>query len=150
MWQNVQLIHYSSTGLLLKEFYSILEAHLFWTGFTPQETDQCVGFSNADWGGDQTDRKSMSGYLFCISGGSVSWRNKKQSCVALSTTEAEYVALAAATQEALWMRQLISEMKAEHPKSIMIHEDNQSAISMTRNPQFHGRSKHISIKYHFV
>ena len=48
------------------------------------------------------------------------------------------------------MRQLISEMKAEHPKSILIHEDNQSAISMTRNPQFHGRSKHISIKYHFV
>ena len=79
----------------------------------------------------------------------MSWRSKKQSCVALSTAEAEYVALAAATQEALWMRQLISEMKAEHPKSIVIHEDNQFAISMTRNP-LHGRSKHISIKYHFV
>ena len=48
------------------------------------------------------------------------------------------------------MRQLISEVKAEHPRSIMIHEDNQSAISMTRNPQFHVRSKHLSIKYHFV
>ena len=101
-------------------------------------------------GGDLTDRKSTSGYLFCISGGSVSWRSKRQTCVALSTAEAEYVALAATTQEALWMRQLISEMRAEHPKSIVIHEDNQSAISMTRNPQFHGRSKHISIKFHFV
>ncbi len=70
--------------------------------FTPQVTGKCVGYSDADWGGDMDDRKSTSGYLFQVSGGPVRWRSKKQTCVALSTTEAEYIALASAAQEALW------------------------------------------------
>ena len=111
----------------------------------------CVGYSDADWGGDLDDRKSTSGYVFQISGGPVSWRSKKQTCVALSTAEAEYVALASATQEALWMRRLSAELSGGPPEgAVTIFEDNQSAISMTKNPQFHGHSKHISIKYHFV
>ena len=71
--------------------------------------------------------------------------------MALSTAEAEYIALASATQEALWMRQLITELGIDTlSEAITMFEDNQSAICMTKNPQFHGRSKHISIKYHFV
>ena len=64
---------------------------------------QSVSYSDSDWGGDLDDRKSTSGYLFKISGGPVSWRSKKQSCVALSTAEAEVMALASAGQEAVWM-----------------------------------------------
>ena len=70
--------------------------------FTSYASGDCVGYSDADWGGDLDDRKSTSGYL--ISGGAVSWRSKKQTCVALSTAEAEYVALASAAQEAIWIR----------------------------------------------
>ena len=119
--------------------------------FTPHVTGDCVGYSDADWGGDMEDRKSTSGYLFQISGGAVSWRSKKQTCVALSTAEAEYITLASATQEAMWLRQLICDLNIDAGlQAIVLFEDNQSAISMSKNTQFHGRSKHISIKYHFV
>lgn len=116
--------------------------------YTSQEKGDCVGFSDSDWGGDLDDRKSTSGYVFQYSGGAVSWRFRKQTCVALSTVEAEYIALANATQEALWLKRFFAELGSD--QSTVIQEDNQSTISMTRNPQFHGRSKHISIKYHFV
>ena len=113
-------------------------------------SNNCVGFSDADWGGDLDDRKSTSGYMFQVGGTAISWRSKKQTCVALSTAEAEYIALASAAQESLWLQQLLVDLKNEEPKSVTIYEDNQSAISMAKNPQFHGRTKHIAIKYHFI
>ena len=73
---------------------------------------------------------------------------KKQTCVALSTAEAEYIAMTSAAQESL--QQLLTDLKMETVKSMVVYEDNQSAISMANNPQFHGRSKHIDIKYHFI
>ncbi len=119
--------------------------------FTPEVSGDFIGYSDADWGGDVNDRKSTSGYLFQASGAAISWRSKKQTCVALSTAEAEYVALASAVQEAIWLRQLTTELEVNAlTEATTIFEDNQSAISLTKNPQFHGRSKHISIKYHFV
>ena len=118
--------------------------------FTPCSSGDCIGYSDSDWGGDLNDRKSTSGYVFLLSGCAVSWRSKKQSCVALSTAEAEYVALASAAQEAVWMGELTAQFSDRSPETITIYEDNQSAISMAKNPQFHGRTKHISIKYHFI
>ena len=80
----------------------------------------------------------------------MSWRSKKQSSVALSTAEAEYMALASAGQEAVWMRQLTAELHGSSMEELIIFEDDQSAIQMSKNPQFHGRAKHIGIKYHFI
>ena len=77
-----------------------------------EETTTCVGYSDANWAGDLDDRKSTSGYVFQISNAAISWRSKKQSCVALSTAEAEYMALASATQEAIWLQQLLLTSKA--------------------------------------
>ena len=94
------------------------------------------------------DYKSTSGYQ--IGGTAITWKSKKQSCVALSTAEAEYMSLAGATQEAIWLRQLLSDLKRYPSKATQIYEDNQSTIYMAKNPQFHGRSKHIGIKYHYV
>lgn len=85
-----------------------------------------------------------------MSGAAVSWKSKKQPCVALSTAESEYMALASAAQEAVWMRQLLSDLKNSPAGATVIFEDNQSAICMAKNPQFHGRAKHIDIKHHFV
>ena len=118
--------------------------------FRGSEPGSCVAYADADWAGDVEDRKSTSGYMFLIAGGPVSWRSKKQDTVALSTAEAEYVALSSATQECVWMRRLNSELgnPPEGPTTIL--EDNQSCIAMARNPQFHGRAKHIDIKHHFV
>ena len=69
---------------------------------------------------------------------------------ALSTAEAEYVALAAAAQEAIWLQQLTCDILGKPVEEIEIFEDNQSAICLAINPQFHGRTKHIEIKYHFI
>lgn len=84
--------------------------------------------------------------------GAVSWKSQKQRCVALSTAEAEYVAMSAAAQESVWLRQLISELTNSllGINPVLIYEDNQAAIAMARNPQFHGRAKHIEIKHHFI
>ena len=109
-----------------------------------------VGYSDADWAGDVNDRKSTSGYLFMMSGAPVSWKSRKQACVALSTAEAEYVALSTATQEATWMRKLLEDLHAEQIEPTVIYADNQPAISIAQNPQYHSKTKHIDIKHHFV
>jgi len=108
------------------------------------------GFSDADWAGNLDDRKSTSGYVFMMSGAAISWNSKKQSCVALSTAEAEYIALAKASQESVWLQRLLIDMGEKQKNAIIIHEDNQSAIAMAKNPSFHGRAKHIDMKYHYV
>ena len=117
--------------------------------YKKEESNDCVGFSDADRAEDINDRKSTSGYLFQISGGAVSWRSKKQECVALSTAEAEYVALSSAVQESIWLRKLIAELGSPNGPTT-IFEDNQSAIAMCKNPQHHGRVKHIDIKHHII
>ena len=118
--------------------------------YSKAEKDSCIGYTDADWAGDQDDRKSISGYVFLLSGGAISWESQKQRCVALSTAEAEYVAMSTATQEAIWLRQLIAEITSSEETPILVYEDNQSAIAIARNPQFHGRTKHIDIRHHYV
>ena len=91
-----------------------------------------AGFSDANCAGDLNDRKSTSGYMFLINGTAVGWRSKKHSCVALPTTEAKYMALASAAQ--VWIKQLTTDLMEESTDATVIFdEDNQSAISMTKN-----------------
>ena len=118
--------------------------------YSKDGSKECIGYSDADWAGDTDDRKSTSGYLFQMSGAAISWRSKKQTCVALSTAEAEYMALACAAQESIWMRQLLTDLGTDPIAATQIFDDNQSAICLAKNPQFHGRAKHIGIKYHFI
>ena len=73
----------------------------------------CSGYLDADWGGDLDAQKSTSGYDFQIGETAISWRSKKQTCVALSTAEAEYVALSSAAQESLWLQQLFADLTKE-------------------------------------
>jgi len=118
--------------------------------YSSDANEECVGFCDADWAGDTNDRKSTSAYTFQTNGASVSWRSKKQPCVALLMAEAKYVALSTAVQEALWMKQLLVDLNFNTETLMTIYGDNQAAISMSQNPQFHGRRKHIDIKCHFV
>ena len=112
--------------------------------------DTVTGYSDADWAGDVGDRKSTSGYVFIQGGAAVSWKSSKQSCVALSTAEAEYIALSAAVQEAVWLQQLMSDLLNKSIHEMTIFEDNQSTICLAKNQHTHGRTKHIDIKYHFI
>ena len=118
--------------------------------YVRNDEKSCEGYSDADWAGDTNDRKSTSGYVFQIAGAPISWRSKRQNCVALSTAEAEYVALANAAQEAVWLQSLLQDLQDDSEKPMIIHEDNQAAISMSKNQQYHGRAKHIDIKYHYI
>jgi hypothetical protein len=92
----------------------------------------------------------MSGYLFKLNGNLLSWHSKKQQVVALSSTEAEYVAAATATKELVWLQVLLSEIGYSIQMPCTIFSDNQSSIALSKNPRFHERSKHIKIKYHFL
>lgn len=109
-----------------------------------------TGYSDADWAGDMDDRHSTSENVFLLAGGAVSWLSKKQATVALSTAEAEYVALSAATQEAIWLPRLLADVGVPPKGPTVIHEDNQGAISMAKNAVGHARTKHIDIRYLFV
>ncbi|KAG6590542.1 Integrase catalytic core protein [Phytophthora cinnamomi] len=121
--------------------------------FSPGKGIDFQGYSDADWAGDLSDRKSTSGYLFQVAGGPISWGSKKQSSVSLSTSEAEYIALSLAIQEGKWVHKLLCEIlvaaRGVTPE-LKIFEDNQSCIKMTKNPVNHGRAKHIDIKYHHI
>jgi hypothetical protein len=85
-----------------------------------------------------------------MNGGCISWRSKRQPTVAMSTTESEYMALSEATQEAIWLKALLQELKHFHQPSVILHEDNQGCIAISKNPEHHKRTKHIDIKYHFI
>jgi hypothetical protein len=108
-----------------------------------------IGWSDANWGGDISTRRSTTGYIFKLGLGPVSWNSKLQPTVALSSCEAEYMALSSATQEALWLRALLQGLGLSQPPTL-IYEDNQGAIELTKNSKNHSRTKHIDIRYHFV
>lgn len=119
--------------------------------FGKSNTLSVTGYSDADWGQNISDRKSVSGYVFQIGQTAISWSSKRQPTVALSSMEAEYMALAHAVKEALWLKTLITEITQDtSARPIRVHCDNQSAIAFAHDDQFHARSKYIDIRYHFI
>uniref|UniRef100_A0A2N9G3P5 Integrase catalytic domain-containing protein n=1 Tax=Fagus sylvatica TaxID=28930 RepID=A0A2N9G3P5_FAGSY len=118
--------------------------------FSAQSSLELRAYADADWAGDPTDRRSTTGYCFLLGSSLISWRSKKQSVVARSSTEAEYRALADATSELLWLRWLLADMGAPQTTSTPIHCDNRSAIHIAHNDIFHERTKHIEIDCHFI
>ncbi|UYV83987.1 hypothetical protein LAZ67_X000796 [Cordylochernes scorpioides] len=113
-------------------------------------TSTLIGFSDADFAGDLDTRKSTTGYVFMLNNGPISWCSQKQNCVSLSTTESEYIAASKATKEAIWLRHLLRELHQEQVKPTTIFCDNQSCIRLVHNPEYHKRTKHIDIWYHFI
>ena len=98
----------------------------------------------------QEDRHAISGYVFMLNGGAVSWSSKRQDTISLSTTEAEYIALTHAAKEAIWFRNLLSEIFGRQLLPVTLHSDNKSAIALAKDDRFHARTKHIDIRYHFI
>ena len=109
-----------------------------------------TGFADADWAGDLDSRCSTSGYVFQIGSSSISWSSKRQKTVARSSTEAEYVALSMASQEAIWLRCLLNDMSLPIQAPTVIYEDNNGAIELSKNAKNHNRTKHIDIAFHFT
>jgi len=119
-----------------------------------QDDQQLLGYSDADFASDTTDRKSTMGYVFMLSGAAITWASRKQQTISTSTTEAEYIGLCNAAKEAVWIRNFLEDIGrsiyAGKTHAIHILGDNQSALRLVANPEFHSRSKHIDVQYHYV
>ena len=111
---------------------------------------ELIGYSDSDFAGDCHDRKSTSGHIFFFSGMAVSWSSQKQSIVALSSCEAEYITAITATCQAVWMNQLIRELMNNKESKVKVMVVNQSAITLSKNPVHHNCTKHIDTRYHFI
>lgn len=96
------------------------------------------------------DRKSTSGMVFDIGSGSISWGTKKQEVTALSTTEAEYIAVTSATCQGVWLKRMLDDCGVNLDSVVVIWCDNKSTIEIAKNPAHHGRTKYIDIRYHFI
>ena len=96
------------------------------------------------------DRRAISGYAFLIDGGAVSWSSKQQEIISLSTTESEYMAATHSMKEALWLQSLLSEIFEPLKPPTTLFSDNQLAIALTCDYQYHLRTKHIDMCYHFI
>lgn len=108
------------------------------------------GYSDSDLAGSIEDRKSTSGMAFYLDESLISWVSQKQRCVALSSCEAEFMAATTAACQGIWLQRVLSQITEIKPGPVILYIDNRSAIDLAKNPVFHGRSKHIDVRYHFI
>jgi hypothetical protein len=116
------------------------------------------GFCDADWAGCKNTRKSTTGYTVKVAGGTVSYLSKKQRCISNSSTESEYVAAGAMAREVVWLQNLIDDLKkgleVDIPttayRPMQLYLDNQAAIAISKDPQYHARIKHIDVQHHYI
>lgn len=111
-----------------------------------------TAYCDSDWAGDPETRRSTSGFLVMFGRGPVSWNTRQQKTVALSSTEAEYMSAVEVVKEIKWMKQLLTDIGQRQLASTTtcIFCDNQGAICLSKSPNFHGRTKHIDVKHHFI
>ncbi|KAL0679065.1 hypothetical protein Bca4012_007046 [Brassica carinata] len=107
-------------------------------------------YTDSDFAGDVESRKSTSGYVFLMDDAAVAWLSKKQPIVTLSTTEAEYVAASICACQAVWFKRVLEELGHRVREGTIIWCDNTSTIKLSKNPVFHGRCKHIGVRFHFL
>ncbi len=109
-----------------------------------------IGFADSNFAGDPGDCKSVMGHCFFLNGVVVSWYNKKQRTVSISTNEAEYIALGHAAREVVWIWRFINKMRLEVLESITLHGDNEMSIALTKNAESQHWTKHIDVQHHYI
>lgn len=144
--ENYDKEHWTAAKRVLKYLKGTIDKGIeFERSSTP-----LAGFVDSDWGNCLMDRRSYTGYIFLLSGGPISWDSKKQRTVALSSTEAEYMALTEATKEAIYLNEFLIELGFEQLTDGVLFNDNIGAKKLAENSTYHARSKHIDIRHHFV
>ncbi|THG94740.1 hypothetical protein EW145_g8084 [Phellinidium pouzarii] len=116
----------------------------------PHAPELFTTFSDADHGGDEDNRRSTSGMVVKMGTGAISWASRLQTIVTLSTTEAEYISAVQSGQEIIWLRNLLSEFGYEFTGPPTLYVDNQSALAVARNPEHHGRMKHLDLRHYWL
>jgi hypothetical protein len=140
-------VHWIAAKHILRYLKGTIEYGL---QYIQRDQIRLMGYSDSDWVDNTVDRKSTYGGCFSLGSGMISWYNKKQKSVALSSAEAEYMAASQASCEALWLQKMLVDLFGSKLDPTIIYYDNQSCIKLFENPVFHDRSKHIDIMYHFI
>ena len=138
-------IHWAAVMRIIRYLRGTLYQSLL---FSSTSSLELRAFSDADWAGDPTDRKSTTSYCVFLGDSLISWKSKKQDAVSRSSTEAEYRAMASTTCEIVWLRWLLADMGVFLSSPTPMYCDNKSAIQIAHNTVFHERSKHIEIDCH--
>ena len=146
---NPGIEHWNAVKHLFRYLKGTMDLKLTYKPSTTSN-DLFITYCDADHGGNKDNGKSTTGYLVKIGSGAVSWSSKLQSVVTLSSTEAEYVAAMAAGKEICWMVNLLTELGYKSPQPAQLNIDNQSTITVTKNPEHHGRMKHLDLDYHWL
>ena len=139
--------HWDALKYLLRYINNTLHTGLCYE--KRQNAFDLVGFVDSDFIGDRDSRKSTTAFYFTLGGNCISWKSQLQPLVALSSTEAEYVAMTDAIKEAIWIRGILEEINLLQGE-VIVCSDSQSAIHLCKNPVYHERTKHVDVKYHFV
>jgi hypothetical protein len=119
-------------------------------GISQPSNGQLVLYCDADYAGDKETARSTSGILALFNDALITWMSQLQNCVATSTLYSEYIAICEAAKEAVWLRRLLLEFGLSSSNATVIHADNQGANAFTKDTQFHRRTKHIDVRYHYT
>ncbi|CAI7863067.1 unnamed protein product, partial [Closterium sp. NIES-54] len=141
--------HLQAAKRVLRYLKGCVKSGIFYPTHSKPQVE-LVGFSDADYAGDSADRKSHTGYVYCLNGAAISWQSKRQPVVALSTTESEYISLCQCIQEGVWLKRLFGEFGHDLAGGVPVFVDNQSAIALAQNACLHGRTKHMPVRCHFI
>ncbi|XP_074360629.1 secreted RxLR effector protein 161-like [Apium graveolens] len=142
------ILHQAVAKRILRYVKGTLEFGLMY--LHNKENEVLIGYSDSDLAGNVEDRRSTGGMVFYLNNSLITWASQKQRCVALSSCEAEFMAATAAACQAVWLKRLLSQIAKINVGPVTLFIDNQSAIDLAKNPVFHGRSKHIDIRYHYI
>ena len=142
--------HWEVVKRILRYLKGTMNYGIVYTGNKNRGEFQLIGYSDSDFANDVDDYKSVGGYIFMVNGTTFSYRSKKQTTVATSTVNAEYVALSDAACEAVWIRMLLEEMGMKQMKATTVYGDNAGSLQIAKNPAMHSKAKHIAVKYHFI
>jgi hypothetical protein len=145
--QSPSQIHFVAAKRVLRYLKGTLE---FGMHFVKSSSVKLVGFSDSDWAGSDEGMMSTSGYCFAIGGSIFCWNSKKQSVVAHSTAEAEYIAAYVAAKQLIWLRKMLNDLDFDQRSPTKLFCDNTSAIAISKNSVFHDRTKHMKIKFHAI
>jgi hypothetical protein len=141
---NPGLVHWQAVKHVLRYLKGTMDFKLV---YKPSDSSEpFITYSDSDHGGNPDNGRSTGGYVVKIGTGAVSWSSKLQSLVALSTTEAEHISAVEAGKEIMWLRQFMGELGYDISGPSLLRMDNQSAISVSKNPEHHGRMKHLSLR----
>ena len=145
---NYREIHCTAVRRIMKYLHGTVDFGICYSGSsTPNVLST---YADANYAGDLDDRKSRTGCILLLNGGPISWLSRKQQCTASSTTESEYIAAATSSKETKWHRCLLMEMGHIQRLPTKLYGDNQAALRLVLNPEYHKRTKHIDVAYHVI